>query len=65
MNSAKIDMPTCASAGYVKLKEILQRFNMPYEERKVGNAVVIDIKARTFAPKEAGLYDQPRNKTAG
>ena len=65
MNSEKIDVPTSASAGYVKLKEILQRYNMPYVERKEGNAVVIDIKARAFAPKGARLYDQPHTKTAG
>lgn len=65
MNSAKIDIPTKTSAGYVKLKEILQRYNMPYQERKEGNAVIIDIKARAFTPKGSGLYDQPQTKTAG
>lgn len=58
-------MSTNTSAGYVKLKEILQRYNMPYEERKEGNAVIIDIKARNLPSKETGLYGPARARTAG
>jgi len=56
-------MPAHASAGYVKLKELLDRYNMPYVERQEGNAMVIDIKARNFTQKETRLYEQSR--TAG
>ena len=64
MNSAKI-VSTEASSGSLKLKELLKRYNMPYEERREGNVVVIDIKARGLNPKATQLYAHPRTGLAG
>lgn len=66
MNSAKI-VSTDASSGTLKLKELLKRYNMPYEERLEGNVVVIDIKARRGLVQKAAaqLFTQPRTGLAG
>jgi len=63
MNTAKAALQTDAVAGCLKLKELLKRYNMPYEERKEGNAVVIGIKARNFSKKSTNLY--ARSSPAG
>jgi hypothetical protein len=64
MNSAKIVTPTDASPGSLKLKELLKRYNVPYEERKEGNVTVIDIKARGLTPKVGQLYVHPHTGLA-
>lgn len=64
MTTAKNDFHTEASSGYLRLKEILKSHNMPYEERKEGNAIVIGIKARTFTQKAAQLFNRPCSGTA-
>lgn len=65
MNTVKIDLNTDAFSGCLRLKEILKRHNMPYEERKEGNAVVIGIKARALTQKAAQLFTRPCTGTAG
>lgn len=38
---------------------------MPFEERREGNTVVIDIKARSFTQKAAQLFTPPQAGLAG
>jgi hypothetical protein len=51
MNTVKTAISTDNSSLCVKLKELLKRYNVPYEERQEGNAMVIGIKARNVAAK--------------
>jgi hypothetical protein len=39
----------------LKLKQLLKRYNIIYEERQEGNAFVIEIKARPIS-QQASLY---------
>ncbi|ANE52387.1 hypothetical protein [Flavisolibacter tropicus] len=65
MNTAKLDLHADSASGNLKLKEILKRHNMPYEERREGNATIIGIKARAFTQKAAQLFTRPCADTAG
>ena len=48
--TASVDV---SSTRCIKLKELLKRLNLHYEERMEGNAVIIDIKAKPLEKKPA------------
>ena len=52
------------STRCLKLKELLKRNNMAYEERNEGNAVVIDIKARPLSHQAAMYLNKLRSGIA-
>ena len=53
MNQSAVTRQVSTSSRCIKLKELLNRFNLNYEERIDGNTVVIDIKARPLLQKNA------------
>ena len=56
INSLQAD----SSTRCLKLKELLKRYNMTYEERNEGNAVIIDIKAKPLSQEASLLLNKLR-----
>ena len=53
MNKEVMEKQVPVNPRFVKLKEMLKRFKLDYEERIEGNTLVIDIKAKPQPPKIA------------
>jgi hypothetical protein len=51
MNKKTVVKHVSRPSRFTKLKQLLNRFNLQYEERTEGNSVVIDVKAKPLQDK--------------